>query len=96
MAEEQEDVYIQSKMPADNGYGQNGYSGPSSDLPGQHTSSNLLPKCDLPKDWMNDKGWQTRTVEAKPYATHPGMAARKGDGQIPTTNSRPVTKRIGK
>jgi hypothetical protein len=41
----QQNVYIESKMPADNGYGQNGYRGPSSDLPGKHTSSNFLPKC---------------------------------------------------
>ena len=38
MAEE----IVGSKMPANNGYGQNGYSGPSSDTPGKKTTSGFL------------------------------------------------------
>jgi hypothetical protein len=89
------DVFIQSKMPADNGYGQNGYRGPSSDLPGQHTSTNFLPQCKIDKDYHNDKSFQTRTVSDKPYAAAHGMTGPKGEGVIPP-NGRPVTKRIGK
>ena len=38
MAEE----IVGSKMPANNGYGQNGYSGPSSDTPGKNTTAGFL------------------------------------------------------
>ena len=38
---------IGSKMPALNGYGQNGFPGASSDLPGQATKSGFLPACDV-------------------------------------------------
>jgi len=39
MAEE----VVGSKMPSNNGYGQNGYEGPSSDTPGNNTGSGFLP-----------------------------------------------------
>jgi hypothetical protein len=32
---------VGSKMPSDNGYGQNGFDGPSSDTPGKNTQSAL-------------------------------------------------------
>lgn len=34
---------VGSNMPANNGYGQNGYAGASSDQPGQNTTSGFLP-----------------------------------------------------
>lgn len=39
---------VGSKMPAQNGYGQNGFPGPSSDNPGKDTKSGFLPACELP------------------------------------------------
>ena len=87
------DVYIESEMPADNGYGRNGYSGPSSDLPGKKTTSGFLPACELP---AATDDWQTRKVNANPYPTTHGMHPAKKDGAIPTTlrgaSARPVTK----
>jgi hypothetical protein len=41
---EQGDEYIESKLPADNNYGQNGYTGASSTKPGEKVSSNFLPQ----------------------------------------------------
>lgn len=63
-----------TKVPAANRYGQNGYQGPSSDLPGQHTRIEGFQKAvTVPKD---DGGWQTRQVDAKPYAPSHGMRDR--------------------
>jgi len=56
MAEE----IIGSKMKADNKYGQNGYQGASSDLPGEKTTSGFLPQSSVP-----DSNWQTRHVSAE-------------------------------
>jgi hypothetical protein len=36
-------TFLGSKMPPLNGYGQNGFHGASSDLPGQNTRSDFLP-----------------------------------------------------
>jgi hypothetical protein len=78
--------FIKSEEPADNGYGQNGYRGPSSDLPGKRTTSGFLPKATAP---INA---QMRKIDASPIAVHPGMAPRKSAGTIPS-NGRPVTTR---
>jgi hypothetical protein len=40
------DTTIGSRQKAKNGYGQNGFLGPSSDLPGKQTTSGFLPKVD--------------------------------------------------
>jgi hypothetical protein len=37
------DDVVGSKLPANNGYGQNGFPGPSSDEPGKNTTSGFLP-----------------------------------------------------
>ncbi len=50
--------------PSKAGYGQNGYAGASSDLPGENTQSGFLPGCDLaaaltavnPKDALDARG----------------------------------------
>ena len=82
------DTFIQSREPANNGYGQNGFQGPSSDLPGKKTTSGFLPQSTKPAD-----DWQTRAVDASPIAAHPGMSPRKDGGTVPP-NGRPVTRKI--
>lgn len=72
-------------------YGQNGYSGASSDLPGQHTSSGFLPACKLPADYKG-ADWQNRQVSDKPYPLAHGMKT-PGVTKIAATNAHPVTKR---
>jgi hypothetical protein len=82
------DQFIGSREQARNGYGQNGYQGASSDLPGQKTTSGVLPKAKLPDD-----NGQTRKVVASPIAAHPGMSGPKASSTVPA-NNRPVTKKI--
>jgi hypothetical protein len=60
---------IGSKLKAKNGYGQNGFQGASSDLPGEKTKTGggFAPAASVPGD-----GWQTRKVSAKQdVPTHP-------------------------
>jgi hypothetical protein len=86
---------VGSKMKALNGYGQNGFDGSSSDLPGQNTTSGFLPACELPKagDATRLKGVdasQTRTVSDKQYtAKAPGAASGE---KIPAFNTHVVAK----
>ena len=77
---------VGSKMKADNGYGQNGYSGASSDLPGQKTTSGVLPQVAVPAD-----NWQTRNVGTKNVPSTFGM---KGAAKGPTLGApvRPAAK----
>lgn len=93
--------FIQSKLPADNGYGQNGYRGASSDLPGENTSSNFLPKCSV--DAGRKAGdFQTRSVDDKSLATTFGMKPAKSGESVPTTTAycnepvRASTKKVSK
>jgi hypothetical protein len=68
------ETFIQSREPADNGYGQNGAQNASSDLPGKHTTSGFLPQVSVP-----DTKWQTRQVDASPIAaTHSMKGASAG------------------
>jgi hypothetical protein len=80
---------VGSKMKSDNGYGQNGYSGSSSDLPGQHTTSGFLPQATVPADWG-----QTRPMSAEQKVpTTKGMRSRSGEGGvIPAANTRRAAK----
>lgn len=71
---------IGSKLPAKNGYGQNGYGGASSDLPGKHTK---VPKFGPGDADPNPGDWQTRDVSTEAYPTHPGMKARGDGGKVP-------------
>lgn len=52
------------------GFGQNGFTGPSSDTPGKRTTSGFLPGPGAP---VND---QLRTAKADPYPTTFGMKKR--------------------
>jgi hypothetical protein len=76
-------------MKPENGYGQNGYAGPSSDLPGQHTTTGFLPQVTLP---ASDADWQTRKVSAEQKVpTTPTMRSRNDEGgKIPAANIRRV------
>lgn len=85
-----DEVFVASREKAKNGYGQNGYQGASSDLPGQHTTSGFLPQGSVPKD-----DWQTRKVDASPIPAHPGMTARDDKIDFPTDNSHPAKGRLG-
>lgn len=80
------DTFIPSREPANNGYGQNGYQGASSDLPGQHTTSGFLPAVELPK--MADGDWQTRKVKADAYPITFGHHKAAAGGTIPATTMR--------
>lgn len=79
------DSFIQSNEPANNGYGQNGFQGPSSDLPGQHTTSGFLPQSAVPKS-----DWQTRSVSKEQYAPAHSMRNRNANPlTIPAKTHRP-------
>lgn len=84
------ETFLGSREKSKNGYGQNGFQGPSSDLPGQNTTSGFLPAVTLPGE--NNDG-QTRKVDATQYAAHPGMKARNDKIAFPTNNVRPASKR---
>lgn len=76
-------IFIGSKFQAKNGYGQNGFHGASSDLPGQHTTSGFLPAVVAPKD-----DWQTRNVSKEQYPTTFGCSGAKAGPKIAAKVSR--------
>lgn len=82
------EVFVASHQKARNGYGQNGFQGASSDLPGQNTTSGFLPKVTVE---IGD--WQTRKVDAKPITPHAGMKPRDSKIDFPKDNSHPASKR---
>lgn len=57
--------------PSKEGYGQNGYGGASSDVPGEKTTSDFLPQPGTP---VND---QTRTLVGKTAPDAFGMASAR-------------------
>jgi hypothetical protein len=99
---EQGNQYIKSNESADPdgdknvSYGQNGYTGPSSDLPGQRTTSGFLPELEPTKDvvanYAKDADFQTRKVSADQYPAAHGMKPRVQEN-IFSAPSRPVTSR---
>jgi hypothetical protein len=74
-----------SKIPARNGYGQNGFQGPSSDCPGENTTSGLLPKVKLPTG-----NAQLRAVSSEQIAAAHGMRDRAAEPavKIPAKTAR--------
>jgi hypothetical protein len=74
-----------SREKSHTGYGQNGFAGASSDLPGQETTSGFLPKATIPDD-----GWQMRPVGAdQADATAYGMRDRNASPtKIAAKNNR--------
>ncbi len=92
------DVFVASREKARNGYGQNGYQGPSSDLPGQATRMDR--DYGLAADPSAAPGdWQTRKVDATPYATTHGMKAAASPVLVPAGNNhrpyRPISGKTG-
>jgi hypothetical protein len=86
-----EETVVGSKEKALNGYGQNGYQGASSDLPGQKTRMNR--DFGLPADPSSDAGdWQTRKVSKEAYPTAHGMRASAGPEKVPDANVRRASK----
>ena len=77
-------------------YGQNGYAGPSSDLPGKRTTSGFLPELEPTKEvvanYAKDADWQTRKVSADSLAFAHGQKPRV-QANVFSAPSRPVTKR---
>lgn len=93
---------VGSHLAPMNGYGQNGYPGPSSDLPGQHTKvggSIAPPDPDasiiaVTTNFREDANWQTRNVTPDQKVPTKGtMRSRSGEGgTVPDANMRrPVT-----
>lgn len=86
------EAFIGSREKAKNGYGQNGFQGPSSDTPGKHTTSGFLPKTVIPKyptgTSADHPSFQTRTVSAEPIKPAHGMRAPGGPTSFPTSNVR--------
>lgn len=74
-----------SKIPAANGYGQNGNAHASSDLPGENTTSGLLPKVTVPNDAR-----QIRKVSAQPIAPAHGIRNRAAEtpAKVPSKTHR--------
>ena len=62
--------------PSKAGYGQNGYGGDSSDVPGESTRSGFLPGVDLPKAMADMKAVETRKVSANSPPLSFGMDSR--------------------
>lgn len=99
---EQGDQFIKSNESADPdgdkdvSYGQNGYTGASSDLPGQRTTSGFLPELEpnkeIVKNYAKDESFQTRKVSAEQYPAAHGMKPRT-QANIFSAPSRPVTTR---
>jgi hypothetical protein len=95
------DQYIRSNEPADNGYGQNGYTGASSttDPKNKPVSSNFVPelRTDLDKAksvFAANKPGRLDGPKSKPIPGHDGLRDRlKTDfyPQVPG-NNRPVKK----
>lgn len=88
-----EDI-VGSRVKSNNGYGQNGYQGASSDLPGQATRMNR--DYGLATDPVKNKAdcdWQTRSVSKEAYPTTFGMKTPAEPAKIPDANVRRASTR---
>lgn len=79
------ETFIGSHLKAKNGYGQNGFQGASSDLPGEKTTSGFLPECKV-----TSGDWQTRSVSQKQLAPAHGQRDRNAS---PTKIAAKVDRR---
>lgn len=87
MAANDSTEFVGSHEKALNGYGQNGYPGPSSDLPGQATRMDR--DYGLSADPSAKPGdWQTRTVAKDGYAPAFGMKSPPQPAKVPDSNVR--------
>lgn len=85
------DVELGSNMKAKNGYGQNGYPGPSSDLPGQHSTAGFVPQSSVPTS-----DWQTRKVSTKQLAPAHAQKGPKTGETVPKFNTRRASGPLAK
>jgi hypothetical protein len=99
------ELIVGSKMPEfpsnakpdNSGYGENGFSGPSSDMPGDKpTVSGFLPQATIPSRTSDGTAdWQTRKLADGNVPIHPGMKSPAAPGKIPAINthraSGPIT-----
>jgi hypothetical protein len=76
---------VASKIKPMNGYGQNSYQGPSSDLPGQHTRiDGFGPVVAVPpRSSDGTADWQLRKISADPLPTTFGMAQAPAVKAVP-------------
>lgn len=91
MADQEISDFVGSHMKPENKYGQNGYQGASSDLPGKHTTSGFLPAVTVPAS-----DWQTRKVSAEPFPPSFGMKSPNSKSDFPTENVRRAVERGSK
>jgi hypothetical protein len=80
-------TFIGSHEKAMNGYGQNGYQGASSDMPGQHTTSGFLPQAEIPAS-----DWQMRKVSKEGYAPSFGMKSPAEPAKVPSVTTHRTSK----
>lgn len=93
--------FVGSHEKAHNGYGQNGYQGASSDLPGQKTrmntdygtlgADNIINSTRKSRDTGNIDG-QTRSVKSEAYAPAHGMKSPGEPAKVPAANTHRATK----
>ena len=87
------ETFIGSREKSDNGYGQNGFDGASSDLAGD-PQTKMNRDFGLSADPTSAPGdWQTRAVKADAYAPAFGMKPANGVSTFPTNNVRKATTR---
>jgi len=89
-------TFIGSREKAKNGFGQNGYQGPSSIVPGDAPKKNI-PSVSPPTVTVPSGDWQTRDVGKSRIAAHDAMPPRtvsdgNSGGTIPKSLNR-TTKR---
>lgn len=95
---DQSTEFVGSHEKAQNGYGQNGYQGASSDLPGKHTYMNrdYGVKSDPDVSVTGKPGetgnWQTRNVSKEPYAPTFGMKSPGEPAKVPSANGHAASK----
>jgi hypothetical protein len=83
----EDENFAASREKAKNGYGQNGYQGASSDLPGQ--STRMDRDYGLPADPSSAPGeWQTRKASKEAYKPAFGMKAPAEPAKVPDNNVR--------
>jgi hypothetical protein len=83
--------FVGSHEKARNGYGQNGYQGPASDLPGQ--STRMDRDYGLAADPSADAGnWQTRVVPKYDCPPAFGMKSPAEPAKVPDATMRRASK----
>lgn len=94
------DEEVNSHFKAKNGYGQNGFQGASSDLPGEHTKSGFLPQPDASiiaargGDHRDTLAHRIGHGKSGTVATAHGMTSKSRDksdnksGTVPTVTDR--------